>query len=99
MVKHIIIWSFRNEYSQAEKTEFAQKIKSGLEGLLGRIDGLDKIKIYTCPLESSNGDLMLDSTFRDEAALKAYQTNPIHIQVATFVRSVVGERKCFDFEM
>ncbi|MDO4744502.1 MAG: Dabb family protein [Clostridia bacterium] len=99
MVKHVIIWSFTKEYSETEKAEFADKIKLGLEGLLGKIDGLTEIKVYTNPLESSTGDLMLDSTFKDEAALKAYQSNPHHLEVATFVRSVVDERKCFDFEL
>lgn len=99
MVKHIIIWNFKEELSASEKAENAAKIKAGLEGLLGQIDGLTEIKVYTNPLESSNGDLILDSTFVDEASLKGYQTNPKHLEVATFVRSVVSDRKCIDFEL
>lgn len=99
MVKHIIIWNFKDEYSASEKAEHAAKIKFGLEGLLGQIDGLTEIKVYTNPLASSNGDLILDSTFTDETALKGYQTNPKHLEVATFVRSVVADRKCIDFEV
>ncbi len=99
MVKHIIIWNFKEEYTPEEKAAHAAKIKAGLEGLAGQIDGLTEIKVYTNPLDSSNGDLMLDSTFVDEDALKGYQSNPKHIEVATFVRSVVGARKCFDFEV
>lgn len=99
MVKHIIIWSFKEEYSADEKSEFAAKIKSGLEDLVGKIDGLTQVCVHTAPLGSSTGDLMLDSSFTDEAALKAYQQNPDHLTVASFVRSVVGERKCFDFEI
>lgn len=99
MVKHIIIWNFKEEYTQTEKAENAAKIKAGLEGLMGQIDGLTEIKVYTNPLKSSNGDLILDSTFVDEAALKGYQTNPKHVEVAIFVRSVVADRKCIDFEI
>jgi len=99
MVKHIIIWNFKEELSESEKLSESQKIKAGLEGLLGQIDGLCEIKVYGNPLPSSNGDLILDSTFRDEAALSAYQTNPKHVEVATFVRSVVESRKCIDFEI
>lgn len=99
MVKHIIIWSFKEEYSAAEKAEYSKKIKAGLEGLLGKISGLTEIKVHTTPLESSNGDLMLDSTFTDKDALDGYQKNPDHLAVATFVRSVVDTRKCFDFEV
>lgn len=99
MVKHIIIWNFKAELTSGERQTSAAKIKAGLEGLVGQIDGLAEIKVHTNPFESSSGDLMLDSTFTDEAALKGYQLNPKHIEVATFVRSVVSERKCFDFEI
>jgi len=99
MVKHIIIWNFKEELSESERKEAASKIKEGLEGLKGKIDGLEEIKVYANPFESSNGDIMLDSTFVSEDALKGYQTNPLHIEVATYVRSKVGERKCFDYEL
>ncbi len=99
MVKHVIIWSFREDLSQSERAEATMKIKTELEALIDKIDGLTEIKVQSNPLASSSGDLMLDSTFVDEAALKAYQVNPDHVKAAQFVRSVVGERKCFDFEV
>ena len=99
MVKHIIIWSLKEEFSNEEKAEIKAKIKAELENLAGKIDGLEEIKVYTNPLESSNGDLMLDSTFKDEDALKGYQVNEDHVKAATYVRSVVESRKCFDFEI
>ncbi|MBQ2932694.1 MAG: Dabb family protein [Clostridia bacterium] len=99
MVRHVIIWSFKEEYSAAEKAEFAAKIKTGIESLVGKIDGLLNAEVHISPLPSSKGDLLLDSSFKDQAALEAYQVNPDHVAVATFVRSVVGERKCFDFEV
>lgn len=99
MVKHVIIWSFREDLSQEEKTEATKRIKTELEALIDKIDGLTEIKVQTNPLASSSGDLMLDSTFVSEEALKAYQVNPDHVKAAQFVRSVVGERKCFDYEV
>ena len=99
MVKHVIIWNFKEELSADEKKVAAAKIKEGIEGLLGKIDGLTDIKVYTNPLASSSGDLILDSTFVDEDALKGYQVNPEHVAVATYVRSQVGSRACFDYEI
>ncbi len=96
MVKHIIIWNFKEELSAAERADFSAKIKAGLEGLKGVIDGLTDIKVYTEPLASSNGDLMLDSTFVSKEALAGYQTNPEHLKVAEVVRSVTAHRSCFD---
>ncbi len=97
MVRHIIIWSLREDLSEQEKTSALIKAKRGLEGLKGRIDGLESIKVHIENLESSNADMMLDSSFTDEAALKAYQTNPDHLEVAKFIRSVVSDRKCIDY--
>lgn len=99
MVRHVIIWSFKEEFSAAEKSEFAVKIKEGIEGLMGKIDGLTHAEVNISPLPSSSGELMLDTTFTDVAALEAYQKNPDHLAVANFVRSVVGERRSFDFEV
>ena len=75
-------------------------IKEGLEGLLGKIDGLVDIKVVTNGLSSSNADLMLDSTFVDEAALKTYASNPEHVKVADGkVRPYTAVRSCLDFEI
>ncbi len=99
MVKHIIIWNFKEEYTTEQKTEFAKKIKTELEALVGKVDGLTDLKIITNPLDSSNGDLMLDSTLTSAEALAGYQVHPDHVAAATFVRSVMGSRKCMDYEI
>ena len=100
MVKHIIIWNLKDELSDAEKQERKQLIKQGLENLKGKIDGLLEIKVITNLLGSSNGDLMLDSSFESEAALKAYSVHPEHVKVAdSTVRPYTAQRKCVDFEI
>lgn len=97
MVKHVIIWDLKEEFSEKEREMAKAKVKEGLEGLKDKIDGLEEIKVIINPLSSSNGDMMLDSTFRDEEALIGYQSNPYHVEVATYVRSVVSLRRCFDY--
>ena len=100
MLKHVILWKLKDEYSQIEKAEIKRNIKTGLESLLGKIQGLTEIKVYTDGLNSSTVDLMLDSTFENELALKAYSVHPAHVAVAdTFVRPYTAVRSCFDFEI
>ena len=100
MVKHVIIWTLKDEYSNEEKAAIKAEIKAGLEGLMGKIDGLTDIKVYTEGLESSNGDLMLDSTFVSEEALKGYAVHPDHVAVASGkVRPYAKIRSCFDYEI
>ena len=100
MVKHIILWTLKNEYSEDEKMKIKAEIKEGLEGLSGKIPGLLEIKVYTNGLSSSNADLMLDSSFVDEAALKVYAVHPEHVAVADGkVRPYTAVRSCLDFEI
>lgn len=99
MVKHIILWTLK-EYPENEKKQIKENIKKGLEDLYGKIDGLTHIKVYTDALISSNADLMLDSTFENEEALKTYAVHPEHVYVAdTFVRPFTANRSCLDFEI
>lgn len=99
MVKHVILWTLKEEYSDAEKLEIKKGIKEGLEGLKGQIPGMIDIKVNINPLASSNCDLMLDSSFEDEAALKGYSVNPAHVAVANGkVRPYTASRVCLDYE-
>ena len=71
-----------------------------LEGLAGQIPGLLDIKVQTECLESSNTDVMLDSTFVDAQALKTYASHPAHVKVAdNNVRPFTKTRACMDFEV
>ena len=98
MVKHIIIWKFKDELENKEVR--AQEIKVALEGLVGKIDGLLDMKILTVKLPSSSGDLMMASTFKDDDALKAYQKSPLHQEVANgIVRPSMSARLSFDYEV
>ena len=99
MVKHIILWKLKENFSESQKQQIKAGIKAGLEGLKGVIPGLTQITVKTAGLPSSNADLMLDSAFTDEAALKAYAVHPAHVEVAdTKVRPFTEQRLCLDFE-
>ena len=99
MVKHVILWVLREELSVEEKTKIKAGIKEGLEGLKGKIPGLIDIKVNTNGLASSSADLMLDSSFENEDALKAYAVHPEHVKVAdSKVRPYTQLRTCLDYE-
>lgn len=100
MVKHVILWTLKDEYSGVEMEKIKADIKEGLEGLKNKIPGLIDIKVNTNGLSSSNADVMLDSTFADEEALKEYAIHPEHVAVAdTKVRPFTATRVCMDYEI
>ncbi|MCR5762320.1 MAG: Dabb family protein [Treponema sp.] len=99
MVKHIILWTLK-EMDSTEKKAVKTGIKTGLEGLKGKIPGLIDITVQTEGLPSSTADLMLDSTFENADALKNYSVNPAHVAVANEkVRPFTANRACLDFEL
>ena len=100
MVKHVILWKLKEEFSATEKETIKNGIKEGLESLQGKIPGLIDIKVNINGLGSSTADLMLDSTFEDEAALKGYSVHPEHVAVAdSKVRPYTAVRSCLDYEV
>ena len=99
MVKHVILWKLKEEFTAAEKEKITAGIKAGLEGLKGIIPGLEYIEVKTSGLPSSNADVMLDSSSTDADALKNYAVHPAHVEVAdTKVRPFTVQRLCLDFE-
>ena len=100
MVKHVILWTLKEELSAEEKISVKQGIKEGLEGLKGKVPGIVDIQVHVNGLASSNADVMLDSTFENEEALKGYAVHPEHVAVAdTKVRPYTKIRSCLDFEV
>ena len=96
MVRHIILWQIKDD---ADKASVKKNAKEVLEGLAGKIDGLLSVKVHINGLESSNADMMLETSFTDEAALKGYSVHPLHVKAAdTYVRPFTKLRVCLDFE-
>ncbi len=100
MVKHVILWQLKDELTAEQKEEAKKTIKKGLEGLAGRVPGLVEIKVNIDGLDTSNADIMLDTTLIDVNALKGYAVHPDHVAVAnSAVKPNTKLRVCMDFEI
>lgn len=98
MVKHIILWELKDEFSIAEKENIKRGIKTELEGLKDKIPGLIDIQVHYEVLGSSDAEIILDSTFEDIDALKNYSIHPEHVQAANaYVRPYTKTRTCIDY--
>lgn len=98
MVRHVLLWSFKDEMTADEKCAAAKKIKAELEALVGVVPGLKHLEVIVNPMDSSNVDLMLDSTLESPEAYDGYKVHPEHVAAANYVRSVVKSRTCMDYE-
>lgn len=101
MVKHVILWTLNPELSEEEKNTVKKGIKEGLEALVGKVPGLVECKVnIDGRLDTSNADVMLDSTLESAEALKEYAVHPEHVAVANGkVRPYTVQRVCLDFEI
>lgn len=95
MVKHIILWTLKDEFNT---DEIKKDMKESLEALKGVVPGLLEIEVQIEKLPSSNVDVMLYSVLESEEALKGYAVHPEHVKVAdTKVRPYTATRSCIDF--
>lgn len=95
MVKHIILWTLKEEFNT---DEIKQDMKKSLEALVGVVPGLLELKVQIEKLDSSNADVMLYSVLESEEALKGYAVHPAHVEVAdTKVRPYTETRSCIDY--
>ena len=96
MLRHVILWKLKDGLADVEAVKAG--IKEGLEGLVGQVPGLLRVKVQTEGLATSTADVMLDAYLADAAALAAYATHPAHVAVADAkVRPYTAARACLDF--
>ncbi len=100
MVKHVILWKLDDNLSEPQKEQVKINAKRELEGLVGKVPGLISMTINIDAIESSNADMMLDSTLESVDALNVYRDHPEHVRVANdFVRPYTVQRLCLDFNI
>ncbi|MFO7999838.1 MAG: Dabb family protein [Marinilabilia sp.] len=99
MIKHIVLFKFREDLPEKEKTQKLEAIKADLEALTGKIESLKKMEagINCNPAEAF--DLALTSEFESMEGLKAYAEHPEHLKTAAVIREILDQRACVDYEL
>ncbi len=95
MLTHIVIWKYRAEVQEAERTEHVARLSALsaiVEGIVSFDVGFDMLRL---PRSYDTG---LVAVFRDRAALDAYTVHPEHVLVATMGRGLSEHVASVDFE-
>ena len=96
MVKHIVMWKFREAVPEEDKLE----MKRQLEALKGVVPSLLEIEIgMDCSGKDAAMDMVLYSEFNSMDDLAAYAGHPEHLKVVEFVKPLVCERAVVDYEI
>lgn len=99
MIQHIVLWKLKAEAEGRTAEENAALIKERLEGLYGKISEIQNIRVEINALNmEGNYDVALIADFESAEAMDAYRKNPLHEEVAVFVKKVNEERAAIDFE-
>ena len=100
MIKHIVMWRVKDKALGKIKEENINAIKIMLENLKSLIREVKDLEVGI-NIEELTGshDIVLYITFENEQDLDAYQKHPEHLEVAKFIREVVTDRACVDYEV
>lgn len=98
MLKHIVLFRFKDFADGADKTENMLKLKSRLEALEEIINEIKFFEVGTNIINSdASYDLALYSKFESREDLFSYQKHPEHVKVANFVKEVCEARVVADY--
>lgn len=99
MVHHIVMWNFRPEVPEEEKSGRMKEMAEHLEALVGKVPGLLSAEFISEVLPSSTHDMALVTTLEKPEDIAVYAEHPEHVKAAdTYVRPYVCDRACLDYE-
>lgn len=100
MVKHLVMWRFREDFPEEKKEAMAKEADARLKALVGQIKGLTYAEMKLNRLPGSSHDLLLISDLDSAEDLAAYQVHPLHVAVASeVIKPATCDRACFDYEL
>ena len=100
MIRHVVMWKFKEEAEGKTKEENMQAVKEMLYSLVPRISEIKRMEIgFDVTHSNASMDLMLLTEFDSTENLKVYAVHPDHLAVAEYVGKVVESRVVLDCEI
>jgi hypothetical protein len=97
MIKHIVMLRLK-EFEPGVKEKHLQKLKSLIEGLIGKVPELKFMEVgLNVNTKPSAYDLVLTSHFDSEEGLDAYRVHPEHKKVLEYLYEVTEETAVVDY--
>ena len=99
MIRHIVMWKFRRDLEQTPK-QIAEEMKSRLEALNGKIDGLIRAEVGVNIKETASSyDAVLTADFESWEKMEAYKIHPLHVVISDYCKGCRLERVDVDYEL
>lgn len=99
MIRHIVMFSFKEQAEGRSKAENIALTKAMLEELPQKIDLIrsSRVELNAPGASEDNCDLLLISDFDSLDDLETYRIHPDHVAVGTFMRPLRTGRASVDF--
>ena len=99
MIRHIVLFRLAAD-DDVQRRDDAHGIAERLEALETEIAGIQGIRVdRDLGLVDGHWDVALVSEHDDNAALEAYQVHPAHLEVATWIGTVISDRAVVDYSL
>ena len=99
MLKHIVMWQFKDEAEGRTKAENCAYVKSLLEALPAKISFIKKLEVgITSWPTPMSADMVLVTEFDSKADLDLYAVHPEHLKVSEYVGKIRVSRLVADYE-
>jgi len=99
MIRHIVLFRLAAD-DDVQRRDDAHGIAERLEALETEIAGIQSIRVdRDLGLVDGHWDVALVSEHDDNAALEAYQVHPAHLEVATWIGTVISDRAVVDYSL
>jgi hypothetical protein len=100
MLRHIVMWQFKDEAEGKTKMENCLYIKALLEALPSRIPYIRRLEVGVNECSSSmSSDMVLLTEFDSQEDLDLYAVNPEHVKVSEYVSKVRSGRTVVDYHV
>jgi len=99
MIKHIVLWTLKEQAEGGSKAENLLKVKSALEALKEKIPGIVflEVGINFDPTPEAF-DISIYAEFKNEEDLKVYQKHPEHLKVVELLKKVRDKKAVVDYK-
>lgn len=99
MIKHIVLFRFRDDVGATTANAAAQKFREGIMSLPAIIPQIHKIEVGTNINPEESWHICLYSEFSSLEDVKLYSNHPAHVKVASELKKLLAERSCVDYEI
>ena len=94
MIKHVVLFRFKDDIAAEDRKNAFESFRSGIMSLVIR-----KIEVGYNVNSQESWDICLCGEFESMEDVVSYSTHPEHLKVSGALKSLLSGRSCVDYEV